>query len=120
MMPTREEIESMSANEMMDAAVWMYVFKGGTFTGKLPKFSSDIAVAWEVVEKLNSYSYWISISNNFMNLEKINWLKGGFLCEYSTGWDEEIDYVIAETAPLAICRAALLAVQSASPTHDLP
>jgi len=134
MMPTRDEIENMPADGMTDAAVWMYVFKGGTVTGKLPKFSSDISAAWEVAEKINQMitDGHLTLENdfNYLTLEFLGYNSGyavSFDCIvddnewYEQGTIEKYKYAArAETAPLAICRAALLAVQSASPTHDLP
>ncbi len=63
----------------------------------LPKFSTDIAAAWEVVEKLNRSKRRVA------------------LCfTRSLGWSVILpgpdDSTHSDTAPLAICRAALKAV----------
>lgn len=63
----------------------------------LPQFSTDIAAAWEVVEWMLEYAYGFGL----------DWLGPGegFECHFGT------ESICCElTAPLAICRAALLAV----------
>ena len=67
-------------------------------------YSTDISAAWEVVEKcenFNCYVDLIALSN-----------KRGWKCAvYDV--NKISGNAIAETAPLAICRAALLAVMEA-------
>jgi len=70
---------------------------------QIPKYSTNIAAAWEVVEKRLStdghFAFWPSVA--------------GFSVAYHgiRTWDSEpVWEVWAETAPLAICRAALRAV----------
>lgn len=63
-------------------------------------FSTDIASAWEVVEKLCN-KYHVSIWTDFTHY-------GTAL--RTLGIDELVEVTAAPTAPLAICRAALLAV----------
>lgn len=115
----QEEILNMSAGNEMDALVLYEVFRVMPFkteSGKpyrLDKFqkpepvhnySGDISAAWSVVEKMH----------------KIGW---DFYCEYTRVENSlqhwalfetdkcELDKCAsAETLPLAICRAALLAV----------
>ena len=70
-------------------------------TAKIWRPSTDIAVAWELVEEMEANG-WVTEVNNF-----------------SIGWDCQVfyhwpitpatGYVVAHTAPLAICRAFLLA-----------
>ena len=136
---TREQIENMLAGREIDLAIaqeftgsdiydaiewrewaWKYnelsypcgfydefgvfiVTAEGTM-GKYFSPSTDIAAAWDVVEKLNSICIWVSVSNKMTNSLQ------GFVCEFSKTYYEEVDIVEAETAPLAICRAALIAM----------
>lgn len=63
-----------------------------------PHYSTDIAAAWLVVEKIPG---WFALIKE----------EEGWKCEYEieTG---EIDYVLWPTAPEAICRAALAALKA--------
>jgi hypothetical protein len=79
---------------------------GELFPNKtLPKYSTDIAAAWQVVEKMSSRKDWdehpVCIVRNYA---------------FKDMWTVELrDYdfdATAETAPLAICRAALLAAMA--------
>jgi len=56
-------------------------------------YSEDIAAAWKIIEKLCTFT-------------QLTFLTDGWHCGFST-----VDSVQADTAPLAICRAALLAVE---------
>ncbi|GAF72144.1 unnamed protein product [marine sediment metagenome] len=71
--------------------------------------STDIAAAWEVVDELNRRGWWVKFNHCLSNgipayqaefTHKPDKYKG--LCVYAVG----------DTAPLAICRAALKAVQA--------
>lgn len=75
----------------------------------LPPFSTDIAAAWQVVERLieRKVLLWVHVSP-----------AGNYRCECRQVVQSEVTKswyqrraadVIAETAPLAICHAALLA-----------
>jgi len=61
-----------------------------------------------VVDKIRSLNMWVSVSTDASG--KMMWI-----CEWHS-WNDlspvetAVDYVMADTAPLAICRAALLAV----------
>ena len=129
-MTTRDEILNMPAGREMDALVadrvmGLHMYKPsdaackligipygtslwkvgngdndhGLFLSGLPNYSTDIAAALEVVGKATGFqlefdypeSYFVSI-----------WLMGHFRLPWPRAF--------AETAPLAICRAALLAV----------
>jgi hypothetical protein len=77
--------------------------------GTFPHYSTDIAAAWEVVEKMRDPSddepdFWV-ITDAGKN-------HGWVVSSYWAHHDGNIDnfHVQAETAPLAICRASLLAV----------
>jgi hypothetical protein len=71
----------------------------------LPKYSTDIKDAWQVVEKLRDRYVYIDLTNN----------DDLYCCELmEQDWENESRYFTyyadAETAPLAICLAALKAV----------
>ena len=67
--------------------------------GDLPDYSEDIAAAWEVVGKMQEHGYPMILDNNDY--------RGHFDCGFYTD-DVTLIQAEAETAPLAICRAALL------------
>lgn len=64
--------------------------------GYIPAYSTDIASAWEVVEKL-------------LKLHSVEFSYVHFNSEWNVDIDDKI-YVAADTAPHAICLAALKAV----------
>ena len=125
---TRDEIWKMEAGRELDALIHEQVFgkcahdwikvtnkpldKKGNSIYKCSKcgdrrpareamgwrnYSTDIAAAWQVVEKMSKL-YHVEIEN-FDNGYGVT------LDDYSQTWEAH-----ADTAPLAICRAALLAV----------
>ena len=73
-----------------------------------PEYSTDIAAAWEVVEKLAPDLY-VTIEDERHNSERFVscWFRGDL-------WDNPNAEYLAQagTVPLAICRAALKAVAS--------
>lgn len=90
----------------------------------LPEWDTDITAAWEVVEKISEmlFSEKLSISDgyNYLTLSRLGYKTGyaaSFDCIFNDNWYEDItEYKFAaraETAPLAICCAALLAVMDA-------
>ena len=130
---TREEILKMPAGSEIELLISDHVLKLSTlewnrrFFNNRTKFSTDIAAAWEVVEKINQM-----ITNGHLTLEDdYNYLTLEFLGTdsgyavsfdcivndsewYEQGTIEKYKYAArADTAPLAICRAALLAVMEA-------
>jgi len=87
-----------------------------------PHFSTDIAAAWEVVEKFHGDSPNIQIGKDGWEID-VQTAKDGngwFVAirryrvedyaEEHDYWGAQSYYAHAETAPLAICRAALAAV----------
>ena len=124
-----DEILSMPAGREMDALIFEYVFgfEKGTFPVHAPmkskigdymvrpiqEYSSDISAAWEVAETLSD-KFDFAIVNN-QNFGKYPDLHYGFRLQ-AIGEDSHIKTIFAlgETAPLAICRAALLAVVPAN------
>ena len=111
-----EDIENMQAGREMDAIIAEKVFKldaacwveACEVEGHLiAEYSTDIAAAWEVVEKLDLFNRDLALMRT----------SGGYgiypLVRDVTGAQVlDICHPVAkdETAPLAICRAALLAV----------
>lgn len=76
-------------------------------TPVVPAYSSDIAAAWRVVERLQQDGYSIRLSNKTMN-----W------CWWCYIIGEETESVVQEsTAPEAICLAALKAVGHLAPVR---
>ena len=70
------------------------------------QFSTDIAAAWEVLEKLKDDSWYINVSWN----DTIPGVENYWSC---WGWrSSDTTKGSAPTAPLAICRAALAAVRA--------
>lgn len=85
---------------------------------KLPAYSTDIAAAWEVVERLLSRKMYPDlVSSNY----PVVWT-----CEVDSYSDPEAATdpwpvkACADTAPLAICRAALAAVRARADSEPTP
>lgn len=122
---TRDEILNMPAGRDADALIEYHIMKTQVprnSDGHLSRswvdgygyentfYSTDIAAAWEVVEKFKeNWVVEVGVNGGFYWCDMDNYK--GVLGFHSAR---------ADSAPLAICRAALLAVQSASPTHDSP
>ena len=77
----------------------------------VPHFSTDIAAAWQVVEKMSKRGFWCQIRNEFEAHGGPDcW--AGFTPHSTTGWNGAPDHwTQADTAPMAICLAALKAVE---------
>jgi hypothetical protein len=124
----REEILNMPAGREMDKLIYDKILGYKSFyslDGELideeifaavSNYSTDISAAWEVVEKMikegfeydieyHPNEYWPNEDKS--RLEDIRW-RADF-CAYP-GTDMCHNIQAAPTAPLAICRAALLAV----------
>lgn len=69
----------------------------GLRTGSIPPYSTDIAAAWQVGESLSAKGHWFEIRRR---------PDGGYWAAFGEGMSAE-----ADTAPLAICLAALKAVE---------
>ena len=105
---TKDEIMNMPAGREMDTLIAKSIFgnvkKSWDWEFTLPSYSTDISAAWRVVEKMSDAG---SIFSVFISQSYT-----------SDGWGVTIENafvrydVVAGTAPLAICRAALLAVMS--------
>lgn len=111
----REQIENMPAGRKMDNLIAEHVFRLekpaypnddkfiymegslGYYRFASP-YSTDISAAWQVVEKMREKSG--VVLSDFLNND--------WSCHFVDAGKE----IVAETLPLAICRAALLAVSS--------
>jgi hypothetical protein len=99
-MMTRDEILNMPAGREMNRLVAIKVMGYGENPVIWARYSENITAAWQVVENV--------LKNTDCD------------CTLKTtmrGWDCELyrDHANAETAPLAICRAALIAVMEQHP-----
>lgn len=101
---TRDEILNMPAGREMDSLVAKYIMKVSD-AREVFFFSTDIYVAWEVVKKIMS-EYWFSINT------PCDSRSGMWEVDFMSLRDKSpFNYIsYGDTAPLAICRAALLAV----------
>jgi hypothetical protein len=72
---------------------------------QLPSYSTDIAAAWAVVEKLMMQDIWIAMCPYSFHAQPVGWF-----VEYFIDKDKKGGEIEAATAPLAICLAALKAV----------
>lgn len=114
---TDDEIRNMPAGREMDALVaeklGIKPTEVGYWLGPIERWpngkehfwpSSDIGDAWLVVEKMESEWFWFTLGNI---------VPGSDTIVYEAKFDGEHGesaYACEDTAPLAICRAALLAV----------
>lgn len=78
-----------------------------TLIGDLPAFSTDIAAAWEVVEKLGRDGWWQRLERDWVDAE------APWECYLMPSESLNLDNASAraDTAPLAICLAALRAAR---------
>lgn len=89
---TRDEMLKMPAGSLMDITIAGKFF--GIANTLTPNYSTDIAAAWEVFEKFRADGNEVSITSSPKGWECLISSTAGY----------------AKTVPLAICRAALLAV----------
>jgi hypothetical protein len=93
------EIDALPAGPELDDLIERHIYGQSLRRGWAPMpASTEIEWAWKVVEHLQAEGICLLVRP---------YLQGGFRVSYGT--PEEIDYATAETAPLAICRAALKA-----------
>lgn len=111
---TRDEILNLPAGRELDALISVQLFGVREFLDeddayylgenqmpvRLPDYSTDIAAAWEVVEKLKN------VSGATIGV-RVHPTAGYSINVYQLGMNY---WPTADTAPLAICRAALLVV----------
>jgi len=101
---TREEILAMVPGPKFDLLVDEKVMGWAPGISPPRRFSTDIASAWLVVEKMNDY------------LWSVAWLPAQGKYEAAALWWPRRMRAIAPTAPGAICKAALLAVMEGEST----
>ncbi len=80
---------------------WYY--EGDGFVDEVPYYSTDIAAAWKVIERLQQRGIWLcSLEGKWKNLYRVilEWRREGL----------QHAQVMESSAPLAICLAALEAV----------
>ena len=116
---TREDIKNMLAGRGLDALIAEkvmgltvdYEFSEPCILslrdkyddwGFLPNYSTDISAAWEVVEKLCNETGCDVVKVCKRDPEL---LRGEWSCNLGRGFE-----ALGDTAPLAICRAALLTI----------
>ena len=111
------ELDALIAEKVMGFAVKLWPHTDRLFVAErgngtqilLPAYSTDIAAAWEVVEKLGERFHARLLTPFIRSGDNHYWC--GFTPLGMTGFNGRPDYeAVAETAPLAICRAALKAV----------
>lgn len=110
---TKDEILNMPAGREMDALISAKVFSIMPFKHPgenqeelfLPAYSTDISAAWEVVEKLDPFDFEL-VRNADKSWDCLIWNRA----KENRLWEAKKIYVPdISDAPLAICRAALLA-----------
>ena len=75
----------------------------------VPRYSTDIAAAWQVADKLHNSGWWVRVKSAMNeDLEQLGWA-----AHIGRWWNREYLGTWALTAPLVICRAALLAIMEA-------
>jgi hypothetical protein len=125
-MPAGQALDILVAERVMgykDDGSWPHQVTdedGGT-GDRLPEYSTSIAAAWEVVEKMATRGIWMAVSDMRHGRYTIEhaapwsgWWATWMRTDRSTDLTEvEGDHdwaATGDTAPLALCRAALLAV----------
>ena len=102
---TRDEILNMPAGREMDELIAKIIYPDAIEFYVFPNYSTDIKAAWDVVEKIKDNVFCIywkdrpDIHDWGIQLEAVDSYSGS-------------EIVYGETFPLAICRAALLAVSN--------
>lgn len=118
-MEAGRELDALIAEKVMGLQPWpVQEFSERVFRAALvpqghdplpcscPKYSSDIAAAWDVVERLRDFKH---PEDEHAGFTVWQYWKGG----YAAGWswhEAEYGVELADTAPHAICLAALKAV----------
>lgn len=122
----KQEILDMPAGKKINQLIWWKVFgmiptPPNNDMNLLPDYSGESAPAWSVVEHIHKMIYEEKLKHvedyNYLCLECLGYSSGyaaSFDCLLDDEWYEDItNYKYSargETAPLAICRAALLAL----------
>ena len=104
-------IDEMPAGRELDALVAEKVMGWDHYPSKheiVPAYSTDIAAAWEVVEKMRSDDWWAQIAQDNTDIWDAKLWRG----EPDRWFPTMETYGNAPTAPLAICRATLKTVNA--------
>jgi hypothetical protein len=116
----RDEILKMEAGTKMNQYIWWKIFDMEPTPPNndmllLSDYSGNIAAAWKVVEKLNQKGMCVLVSELVPYRQFEENLSGCEITPLSDDEESEPETIkaSADTAPLAICRAALLAVMEA-------
>lgn len=105
---TLQEALKLPAGESLDRLVGERILDC-TWGSGLPPFSSDIRAAWMIVEKIKEQwdNVWLTSGDMVLNG------KSGYSFRFADEMEQRFciahSEATAETAPLAICRAALKA-----------
>jgi hypothetical protein len=107
----RDEILNMPAGRELDALIAERVMglkvdrrnDGTPHYLTWTPYSTDMSAAWEIVRAMEEKREWFKLGNVIPNSDAI---------VYEASFGDA--YACEDTAPLAICRAALLAVMEAS------
>lgn len=109
---TNDEIDKLEVGFELDALVAEKIFNDTPPRGYgVPDYSTDIAAAWEVVEKMASKGFDAEVMSLSSGLPSVDDNHRCY-CEFQVPWRIGFNRLraFAPTVPLAICRAALKAV----------
>jgi hypothetical protein len=76
----------------------------------IPPYSTSIAAAWEVVEKMRGNEFHWAIHSRILFMSDTKNLPRAAFWRYLNGYADRQGIAEAEEVPLAVCRAALKAV----------
>lgn len=109
-MPAGRELDALVAEKVMDDPVDRQIVDQHGFEIilrrsrlVLPRYSTDISAAWKIVEHLRSRNMFVELSEMGINKD--------WSCSFD-GEDGKTVHAEGDTAPMAICMAALLAVRT--------
>lgn len=103
-MQAGREFDALIAEKVMGKGeTWFGTFSNGSerTIPRLPHYSTDIAAAWLLVDKLTGPKVNLILERDW---------DGVYYSRFSSAGASDEDFCSADTAPLAICRAALKAV----------
>ena len=109
MKPGRD-LDALVAEKVMGMKVWKHDGSCGCRMADndyLPNFSNDIAAAWEVVEKMRNPKTAVSLATIWDHADggKFKWV-----AKIEFFGSDRFEFALADSAPHAICLAALKAV----------
>ena len=99
-------MREMGAGPALDAVVLDVVF-GGEDGRDAPPFSTDIAASFRVVARMQERLDWVAPE---MHADRMRDGRTGWCCVFGQ-WSKPCKGAFGETLPLAICRAALDAIE---------